>query len=36
MQNISNDINADLWIVQEDTLGPFAESSRVHEDLKIL
>ena len=24
-----NDINADLWIVQEDTLGPFAESSRV-------
>ncbi|MFT7823562.1 MAG: ABC transporter permease [Sulfurimonas sp.] len=29
-----NDINADLWIVQEDTLGPFAESSRVHEDLK--
>lgn len=29
-----DDINADLWIVQEDTLGPFAESSRVHEDLK--
>jgi putative ABC transport system permease protein len=29
-----NDINADLWIVQEDTLGPFAEASRVHEDLK--
>lgn len=29
-----NDISADLWIVQEDTLGPFAESSRVHEDLK--
>lgn len=29
-----NDINADLWIVQEDTLGPFAESSRVHRDLK--
>jgi putative ABC transport system permease protein len=28
------DINADLWIVQEDTLGPFAESSRIHEDLK--
>jgi putative ABC transport system permease protein len=28
------DINADLWIVQEDTLGPFAEASRVHEDLK--
>lgn len=29
-----NDINADLWIVQENSMGPFAESSRVHEDLK--
>ncbi len=29
-----DDIKADLWIVQEDTLGPFAESSRVHRDLK--
>jgi len=29
-----NDLNVDLWIVQEDTLGPFAEASRVHEDLK--
>ena len=29
-----NDIGADLWIVQENTLGPFAEASRVHEDLK--
>jgi len=29
-----NDIDADLWIVQEDTLGPFAQGSRVHEDLK--
>jgi putative ABC transport system permease protein len=29
-----NDINADLWIVQEDTLGPFAEASRIHEDFK--
>ncbi len=28
------DINADLWIVQQDTLGPFAEASRVHEDLQ--
>nr|WP_321265591.1 ABC transporter permease [uncultured Sulfurimonas sp.] len=28
------DINADLWVVQEDTLGPFAEASRIHEDLK--
>jgi len=25
-----DDISADLWIVQEDTLGPFAESSRVY------
>jgi len=29
-----DDIGANLWVVQEDTLGPFAESSRVHEDLK--
>lgn len=28
------DIGADMWIVQENTLGPFAESSRVHRDLK--
>lgn len=28
------DVNADLWIVQEDTLGPFAESSRIYQDLK--
>lgn len=28
------DIDADLWIVQENTLGPFAEASRIHEDLK--
>lgn len=28
------DIGAQLWVVQENTLGPFAESSRVHEDLK--
>jgi len=31
-----NDIDADLWIVQENTMGPFAESSRVHEDLKSI
>ncbi len=31
-----DDINADLWIVQQNTLGPFAESSRVHEDLKSI
>ena len=29
-----NDIHADLWVVQEGTLGPFAEASRIHEDLK--
>jgi len=29
-----NDINVDLWVVQEGTLGPFAEASRVHDDLQ--
>ncbi len=29
-----NDIDADIWVVQEDTLGPFAEASRLHEDFK--
>ncbi|NPA65364.1 MAG: ABC transporter permease [Epsilonproteobacteria bacterium] len=29
-----DDLSVDLWIVQEGTLGPFAESSRIHEDLK--
>jgi len=29
-----DDLDVDLWVVQEDTLGPFAEASRVHEDLK--
>lgn len=33
-QVLLNDVGADLWIVQEDTLGPFAQSSRIHEDLK--
>jgi putative ABC transport system permease protein len=28
------DIDADIWVVQQDTLGPFAEASRIHEDLK--
>lgn len=31
---LTGDIKADLWVVQENTIGPFAESSRVHEDLK--
>ena len=29
-----DDIDADLWVVQESTLGPFAEASRINEDLK--
>ena len=33
-QVLVNDIGADIWVVQEGTLGPFAEASRVHEDLK--
>ncbi len=28
------DIDADVWVVQEHTLGPFAEPSRLHEDIK--
>jgi len=33
-QVLVNDTHAHLWVVQEDTLGPFAEASRIHEDLK--
>jgi len=29
-----SDIKADMWVVQQDTFGPFAETSRVHEDLE--
>ncbi len=29
-----DDLSVDLWIVQENTLGPFAEASRIHEDIK--
>jgi putative ABC transport system permease protein len=29
-----DDLSVDIWVVQEDTLGPFAEASRIHEDLK--
>ncbi|HHD74953.1 MAG TPA: ABC transporter permease [Nitratifractor sp.] len=29
-----DDIKPDLWIVQQNTLGPFAEASRLHNDLK--
>ncbi len=33
-QVLINDTQADLWVVQQDTLGPFAEASRLHEDFK--
>ena len=29
-----DDIKADIWVVQQDTLGPFAQGSKIHEDLK--
>ena len=29
-----SDIKSDIWVVQQDTLGPFAQTSKVHEDLK--
>lgn len=31
---VPNNISPDLWVVQKDTLGPFAENSRLHQDLK--
>ena len=33
-EGLLKDMSVDIWVVQENTLGPFAESSRVHEDLK--
>jgi len=33
-KELVKDINADLWVVQQDTYGPFAETSRIHEDVK--
>jgi putative ABC transport system permease protein len=33
-QSLLKDLDVDIWVVQENTLGPFADSSRVHEDLK--
>ena len=33
-QVLLDDTGADLWIVQDGTMGPFAEASRIHEDLK--
>lgn len=29
-----DDLSVDIWVVQENTLGPFAEASRLHEDMK--
>jgi len=33
-KELVNDIKADIWVVQQDTYGPFAETSKVHEDLQ--
>jgi len=33
-KSLLNDINADIWVVQQDTLGPFAQTSRIHEDME--
>lgn len=33
-QVLIDDIGADLWVVQENTMGPFAEASRLHRDFK--
>jgi len=31
---VLDDMDVNLWIVQENTLGPFAEASRIHEDMR--
>ena len=33
-ESLLKDLSVDIWVVQENTLGPFADSSRVPEDLK--
>ncbi len=33
-QSLLRDIDGDIWVVQENTLGPFAQPSILHEDLK--
>jgi putative ABC transport system permease protein len=33
-KELVKDLNANIWVVQQDTLGPFAETSKIHEDLK--
>ena len=35
-KSLVNDVKADIWVVQQDTLGPFAQTSKVHEDLNCL
>ncbi len=35
-ESLLNDLNVDLWVVQEGTLGPFAEPSRVQEDSQYM
>lgn len=33
-RSLCDDVGADLWVVQDNTLGPFGESSRIHSDLE--
>jgi putative ABC transport system permease protein len=33
-KSLVDDIKSDIWVVQQDTLGPFAQTSKIHEDLK--
>jgi len=33
-KELVKDLNVNIWVVQQDTLGPFAETSKIHEDLK--
>jgi len=33
-KELVNDLKVDIWVVQQKTLGPFAETSKIHEDLK--
>ena len=33
-KELVKDLNANIWVVQQDILGPFAETSKIHEDLK--
>jgi len=33
-KELVKDLNVNIWVVQQNTLGPFAETSKIHEDLK--